>query len=172
MEMNRRTFLKTSAAAAVAVSMTGLLGGCSSNDPDTNLGGFTARVGKWYVRPYDEGIGTDLSWYADFKVSVSAHNLDSQNPIYVPGDGIFVLEINGQRIKLLPGGLLNNTTLVLSKDERKEDFLTFRLTDKQHDLYDAMKAKTATVKLTVGLSRHETYTGSYDGYVFVKDTTV
>lgn len=30
MEMNRRTFLKTTAAAAAAVSMTGLLGGCGS----------------------------------------------------------------------------------------------------------------------------------------------
>ena len=30
MKMDRRAFLKTSAAMAVAVSMTGLLGGCSA----------------------------------------------------------------------------------------------------------------------------------------------
>ncbi len=32
MKMDRRAFLKTSAAVAVAVSMTGLLGGCSDSD--------------------------------------------------------------------------------------------------------------------------------------------
>ena len=32
MNMNRRTFLKTTAAAAVAVSMTGLLGGCGGDN--------------------------------------------------------------------------------------------------------------------------------------------
>ena len=32
MKMDRRAFLKTSAAMAVAVSMTGLLGGCSGGD--------------------------------------------------------------------------------------------------------------------------------------------
>lgn len=31
-KMNRRTFLKTTAAAAVAVSMTGLLGGCDGDN--------------------------------------------------------------------------------------------------------------------------------------------
>ena len=32
MKIDRRAFLKTSAAMAVAVSMTGLLGGCSDGD--------------------------------------------------------------------------------------------------------------------------------------------
>lgn len=32
MKMDRRAFLKTSAAVAVAVSMTGLLGGCGESD--------------------------------------------------------------------------------------------------------------------------------------------
>lgn len=32
MKIDRRAFLKTSAAMAVAVSMTGLLGGCSDSD--------------------------------------------------------------------------------------------------------------------------------------------
>lgn len=46
MKMDRRAFLKTSAAMAVAVSMTGLLGGCSDGDGSTDLGGFTVDVGK------------------------------------------------------------------------------------------------------------------------------
>lgn len=32
MKMDRRSFLKTTAAAAVTVSMTGLLGGCGDSD--------------------------------------------------------------------------------------------------------------------------------------------
>lgn len=37
MKMDRRTFLKTTAAAAVAVSMTGLLGGCSGTESATAM---------------------------------------------------------------------------------------------------------------------------------------
>lgn len=40
MKMDRRAFLKTSAAMAVAVSMTGLLGGCSDGDGSTKFGRF------------------------------------------------------------------------------------------------------------------------------------
>lgn len=53
MKIDRRAFLKTSAAMAVAVSMTGLLGGCSDSDGGTNLGGFTVAVGKWSAVPHD-----------------------------------------------------------------------------------------------------------------------
>ena len=45
MKMNRRTFLKTTAAAAVAVSMTGLLGGCSdAADSGIKLDGYTIGI--------------------------------------------------------------------------------------------------------------------------------
>ena len=37
MKIDRRAFLKTSAAMAVVVSMTGLLGGCSDGDIGTDL---------------------------------------------------------------------------------------------------------------------------------------
>lgn len=40
MKIDRRAFLKTSAAMAVAVSMTGLLGGCSDGDGSTKFGRF------------------------------------------------------------------------------------------------------------------------------------
>ena len=67
MEMNRRTFLKTTAAAAVAVSMTSLLGGCSG-DAETGipLNGCTINIdmknassswGKTAGAAQDEGIG-------------------------------------------------------------------------------------------------------------------
>ena len=77
MKMDRRAFLKTSAAVAVAVSMTGLLGGCGESDSGTDLGGFTVAVGEWSAVPHDQGIGTGKSWYADFAVTVRVHNLDN-----------------------------------------------------------------------------------------------
>ena len=96
MKMDRRAFLKTSAAMAVAVSMTGLLGGCSDSDIGTDLGGFTVAVGKWSAVPHDQGIGTGKSWYSDFTVTVCVHNLDSVNGFSFPAKSVFVLKINGQ----------------------------------------------------------------------------
>ena len=46
MKMDRRAFLKASAAVAMAVSMTGLLGGCSDGDIGTDFGLFQATAGK------------------------------------------------------------------------------------------------------------------------------
>ena len=100
MKMDRRAFLKTSAAVAVAVSMTGLLGGCSDSDIGTDLGGFTVAVGEWSAVPHDQGIGTGKSWYADFAVTVRVHNLDNSNGFSFPAKSVFVLKINGQKAAL------------------------------------------------------------------------
>ena len=67
MEMNRRTFMKTTAAAAVAVSLTGLLGGCGgAADSGIKLNGYTISInmknakstwGKTAGAAADEGTG-------------------------------------------------------------------------------------------------------------------
>lgn len=168
MKMDRRTFLKTTVAAALAVSMTGLLGGCNS-DTGTDLGGFTVAVDKWSVTPHDPGIGTGQSWSADFSVGVTVHNLDGANGFALPGRSVFVLKINGQQIQLQAGGLLSSLSLSLSKGQYKTGILTFRLNEQQQALYDAMKQQTAEIKLTVGVAPTETYTGSYTDYTFVKN---
>ena len=49
MKMDRRAFLKTSAAVAVAVSMTGLLGGCGDSNA---LAPNEVRVGFSSVSAY------------------------------------------------------------------------------------------------------------------------
>ena len=58
MKMNRRTFLKTTAAAAVAVSMTGLLGGCGDSLASNEL-----QLGLYRVSVYDLDVdnGTEMS---------------------------------------------------------------------------------------------------------------
>lgn len=75
MKMDRRAFLKTSAAMAMAVSMTGLLGGCSDGAGSTDLGGFTASVTKWDVRQNPPALSEDQSkWTADVMVWVRTTN--------------------------------------------------------------------------------------------------
>ena len=170
MKMDRRAFLKTSAAVAAAVSMTGLLGGCSDGDTGTDLGGFTVAVGEWSAVPHDQGIGTGKSWYADFAVTVRVHNLDNSNGFSFPAKSVFVLKINGQKAELQSGGLLNNISLVMKKGERKTGVLTFRLDESQKNLYQAMEAHTADIKLTVGVDPTETYTAVYEDFTFKKDT--
>lgn len=170
MKMDRRAFLKTSAAVAAAVSMTGLLGGCSEGDTGTDLGGFTVAAGEWSAVPHDQGIGTGKSWYADFAVTVRVHNLDNSNGFSFPAKSVFVLKINGQKAELQSGGLLNNISLVMKKGERKTGVLTFRLDESQKNLYQAMEAHTADIKLTVGVDPTETYTAVYEDFTFKKDT--
>ena len=170
MKMDRRAFLKTSAAVAMAVSMTGLLGGCSGGDDGTDLGGFTVAVGEWNAVPHDQGIGTGKSWYADFAVTVRVHNLDNSNGFSFPAKSVFVLKINGQKVALQGGDLLSNITLVMKKGERRTGILTFRLDESQENLYQAMKDQTADIKLTVGVDPTETYTAVYEGYTFKKDS--
>jgi len=168
MEMNRRTFLKGAAVTAAAAAMSGLLAGCDGSDPGTDLGGFTVALDKWSVVPHDQGIGTGLSWYADFQVAARVHNLDNANGFSYPAKLIFILKINGEKIALQAGGLLSNTSLVMAKNEYKTGTLTFRLDESQQYLYEAMKNRTASIQLTVGVDPVETYTGSYDSYTFVK----
>ena len=45
-KMDRRTFLKTTAAAAAAISMAGLLGGCNGAGEGVQLNGYAVNVKK------------------------------------------------------------------------------------------------------------------------------
>lgn len=60
---------------AVAVSMTGLLGGCSDGAGGTDLGGFTASAVKWDVKQNPPALSEDQSkWTADVMVWVRTIN--------------------------------------------------------------------------------------------------
>ena len=90
MKMDRRTFLKTTAAAAVAVSMTGLLGGCGgAADSGIKLNGYTVSInmknakstwGKTAGAAADEGTGyfsVPLKITAGSGVSLNTMNIFS-----------------------------------------------------------------------------------------------
>ena len=69
MKMDRRAFLKTSAAVAAAVSMTGLLGGCSDGDA---LAPNEVRAGQYRISIHDLDIGINGTESAGIKKSLKA----------------------------------------------------------------------------------------------------
>lgn len=79
MKMDRRTFLKTTAAAAVAVSMTGLLGGCGgAADSGIKLNGYTididmSKATKSWGGPAGAGEGEETGYlHAAFKIKAGS----------------------------------------------------------------------------------------------------
>ena len=176
MKMDRRAFLKTSAAMAVAVSMTGLLGGCSDGDTSMDLGGFTASVTKWDVRQNPPALSEDQSkWTADVMVWVRVTNL-TDSDWNISGDSIMELTVNGTPIEMQGGGLLKSDKILAfsRKHKANEGWINFKLNYKQKKLYDAIANKEAVVKFSIGTKKAtDTYTALYnEGLPFKKDNAL
>ena len=176
MKMDRRAFLKTSAAVAVAVSMTGLLGGCDGGVDGTNFGGFTASAVKWDVKENKPKLSEDQTkWSADIMVWVRATNLTNSD-IHVLAGAFMSLTVDGVAAEMQSGGLLaNDKTIPLSrKHKSNEGWITFKLNYEQKELYDAIYNKKAVVKFNIGTQKAaETYTALYDeGLTLQKDTVL
>ena len=70
MKMDRRSFLKTSAAVAVAVSMTGLLGGCGGDSAiGTDFGPFQATAVELGGNTNADDLGATV-WEGEVTVKV------------------------------------------------------------------------------------------------------
>ena len=164
MKMDRRAFLKTSAAVAVAVSMTGLLGGCSDGDGSTNFGGFTASAVKWDVKENKPKLSEDQTkWSADVMVWVRATNL-TDSDINILAGAFMKLTVDGVAAEMQSGDLLaNDKTIPLShKHKSNEGWIHFKLNYEQKKLYDAIYDKKAVVKFSIGTQMAtETYTALY-----------
>ena len=164
MKMDRRSFLKTSAAVAVAVSMTGLLGGCSDGAIGTDFGPFQATA----VKLSGNSNADDLSateWKGEVTVWVRIKDVtNDKNPVPLAAKRFFVLNINGQKITTFNDGdlLSDGGYIKLGKGEFKENWIHFALTADQKELYDAIKAKTAKVTVTIWSPKtEENYTLDY-----------
>lgn len=164
MKMDRRAFLKTSAAMAVAVSMTGLLGGCSDDDISMDLGGFTASVTKWDVKQNPPALSEDQSkWTADVKVWVRTTNTKDSD-WNIAGDAVMELKIDGVAIAMQGGDLLTNDGVLKfsRKHKANEGWVNFKMNYEQKKLYDAIANKKAVVKFSIGTKRAtDTYTALY-----------
>lgn len=176
MKMDRRAFLKTSAAMAVAVSMTGLLGGCSDGAGSTDLGGFTASVTKWDVRQNPPALSEDQSkWTADVMVWVRTTNTKDSD-WSIAGDAVMELKVDGVAVAMQGGGLLTNDGVLKFSRKHKvnEGWVNFKLNYKQKKLYDAIANKEAVVKFSIGTKKAtDTYTALYnEGLPFKKDNAL
>ena len=175
MKMDRRAFLKTSAAMAVAVSMTGLLGGCSDGDIGTDFGLFQATAVKALGKTngIDFGGTAEAGWEGYISVWVRIKETSGvKRPQPIPAKGYFFLKINGQVVKnYTDGGLLENGKIPLSKGQFKEGWMKFTLKEDQKDLYEAVVAKKAEVTFTISSGFvTEIYTLDYTNSTFVKQT--
>lgn len=176
MKMDRRAFLKTSAAMAVAVSMTGLLGGCSDGAGGSDLGGFTASVTKWDVRQNPPALSEDQSkWTADVMVWVRTTNT-TDSDWSIAGDAVMELTVDGVAVAMQGGGLLTNDGVLKFSRKHKvnEGWVNFKLNYKQKKLYDAIANKEAVVKFSIGTKKAtDTYTALYnEGLPFKKDNAL
>lgn len=176
MKMDCRAFLKTSAAMAMAVSMTGLLGGCSDGAGSTNLGGFTASVTKWDVRQNPPALSEDQSkWTADVMVWVRTTNTKDSD-WSIAGDAVMELKVDGVAVAMQGGGLLTNDGVLKFSRKHKvnEGWVNFKLNYKQKKLYDAIANKEAVVKFSIGTKKAtDTYTALYnEGLPLKKDNAL
>lgn len=115
MKMDRRAFLKTSAAVAVAASMTGLLGGCSDSN---TLAPNEVRVGQYRVSIHDLDIGYDGSELEGLKsiliAKVTLKFEGGANEFQATGyAGMFKGSINGEELETVaPVGRLVSTNFM------------------------------------------------------------
>ena len=115
MKMDRRAFLKTSAAVAAAVSMTGLLGGCSDGDA---LAPNEVRVGQYRISINDLNIAYGGSGLEGLKKNLKAKVTlkfeggpkEFQSTDYA---GMFKGSINGEELETVaPVGQLISSNIL------------------------------------------------------------
>ena len=152
MKMDRRAFLKTSAAVAVAVSMTGLLGGCSDSN---TLAPNEVRVGQYLISIYDLDIGINGTESAGLKKSLKAKVTlkfegsasDFQTTDYA---GMFKGSINGEELETVaPVGRLISTNFLWGKlfGRHTEDLKMDFKTDEALEAYKSGTPVELTIKI-------------------------
>ena len=101
MKMGRRAFLKTSAAMAVAVSMTGLLGGCGDSD---TLAPNEVRLGQYRVSIHNLDIGvngTEMTGLTKSLIAKATLKFEgSANEFQTTGyAGMFKASVDGEQLE-------------------------------------------------------------------------
>ena len=115
MKMDRRAFLKTSAAVAVAASMTGLLGGCSDSNTlapnEVRVGQYRIGIDNLDIKP----AGTELTGLKSILIAkVTLKFEGGANEFQATGyAGMFKGSINGEELETVaPVGRLVSTNFM------------------------------------------------------------
>ena len=102
-KMTRRTFMKSAAAAAAAISLSGVLVGCGGSGPAQN----EVRVGAFIVAVYDAkgnvggtvlGSGSNGSITATVKLTYSS---SGKGFVEYPYEGMFTAKVKENQLKTL-----------------------------------------------------------------------
>ena len=162
MKMDRRAFLKTSAAVAVAASMTGLLGGCSDSNA---LAPNEVRVGQYRISIDNLDIkpgGTELTGLKNFLIAKVTLKFEGgqdefQKTSYA---GMFKGSINGKELETLSpvsgqliasnfawGILFGKTTVDLKMDFKTDEALEAYRSGTPVELTIKIAGVTATMYL-------------------------
>ena len=162
MKMDRRAFLKTSAAVAVAASMTGLLGGCSDSNA---LAPNEVRVGQYRVSIHDLDIkfdGTELTGLKRILIAkVTLKFEGSASEFQATGyAGMFKASVDGEQLETVApvkgtliasnfawGTLFGRTTVDLKMDFKTEKALEAYRSGTPAELTIKIAGNTATMYL-------------------------
>ena len=162
MKMNRRTFLKTSAAMAAAASMTGLLGGCGDSNA---LAPNEVRVGQYRVSIHDLDIGYGGSELEGLKKTLIAKVTlkfeGSKNDFQATGyAGMFTASLDGEALETVApvsgmliasnfmwGSLFGKTTVDLEMRFKTEKALEAYRSGTPAELTIKIAGNTATMYL-------------------------
>ena len=162
MKMNRRTFLKTSAAMAAAASMTGLLGGCGDSNA---LAPNEVRVGQYRVSIHDldiayggkESTGLKSSLKAKVTLKFEGSASEFQATGYA---GMFKASVDGEQLETVApvkgtliasnfawGTLFGRTTVDLKMDFKTDEALAAYKSGTPAELTIKIAGNTATMYL-------------------------
>ena len=162
MKMDRRAFLKTSAAVAVAASMTGLLGGCGDSNA---LAPNEVRVGQYRVSIHDLDIGYGGSELEGLKKTLIAKVTlkfeGSASEFQATGyAGMFKASVDGEQLETVApvkgtliasnfvwGTLFGKTTVDLKMDFKTEKALEAYRSGTPAELTIKIAGNTATMYL-------------------------
>lgn len=162
MKMDRRAFLKTSAAVAVAASMTGLLSGCGDSNA---LAPNEVRVGQYRVSIHDLDIdygGTELTGRKNFlKAKVTLKFEGSASEFQATGyAGMFKASVDGEQLETVApvkgtliasnfawGTLFGRTTVDLEMSFKTEKALEAYKSGTPAELTIKIAGNTATMYL-------------------------
>ena len=147
-KMTRRTFIKGAAAAAVAVSLSGVLAGCSGDDGGYDVGDFRVYLS---IADY---AWSDMNNNGYVAMNVTVKNVNATLSLDNAFSDVFAASVNGTDFALENGG----EKISLVKGSSKVCTPKFVLTGENNKaVYNNLISGATTMTLKVTLSRVPCY---------------
>ena len=156
-KMTRRTFLKGAAAAAAAVSLSGMLAGCGESGlahDEVKVGAFTMKVSDVDAKAL-ESVTEEPVYYMEAKARLTFEKTDGGSLVNLPCKGMFTASVDGKDLstKPNPDSLTMSNFVVLDTFLSKAD-VSLRFDIAEKETYEKI-AQGAVVTLTIKISDRE-----------------